>query len=183
MDVVTLEIPDVKLLTPRRHQDARGFLSESYSHRAFQAAGIDDVFVQENHSHSVGSWTLRGLHFQSPPQAQAKLVRVVRGRIWDVAVDLRRFSPTFGRYAAATLSADGGTQLYVPVGFAHGFLTLEPDCEIIYKVSAYYAPQHDKGIAWDDSDLKIAWPLAGRQPVLSEKDQSQPKLNQCSASF
>lgn len=183
MDVVALDIPEVKLVTPRRFADARGFFSETYTRRAFAAAGIADDFVQENQSYSAEAGTLRGLHFQPPPHAQAKLVRCLRGRIWDVAVDLRRASPTFGRHVAAELSPDNWRQLYIPAGFAHGFVTLEPDTEVLYQVTAYYAPECDRGIAWDDPDLALAWPLAGREPLLSEKDRRQPRLKDVALPF
>lgn len=183
MDVVALDIPEVKLVTPRRFADARGFFSETYTRRAFAAAGIADDFVQENQSYSAEAGTLRGLHFQLPPHAQAKLVRCLRGRIWDVAVDLRRASPTFGRHVAAELSPDNWRQLYIPAGFAHGFVTLEPDTEVLYQVTAYYAPECDRGIAWDDPDLALAWPLAGREPLLSEKDRRQPRLKDVALPF
>lgn len=183
MDVVALDIPEVKLITPRRFADARGFFSEVYVRRRFVEAGIPDDFVQENQSLSVAPYTLRGLHLQLPPQPQAKLVRCVRGRIWDVAVDVRAKSPTRGKWVAAELSPDNWRQLYVPVGFAHGFLTLEPHTEVIYQVTSYYAPDCDFGIAWDDPDIAVAWPLDGRAPVLSEKDSRQPRLEDVTLSF
>lgn len=183
MQVVELEIPGVKLLTPRRFADARGFFSEVYVRRRYREAGITDDFLQENHSRSGAAGTLRGLHFQLHPHAQAKLVRCPRGRIWDVAVDLRAGSPTRGRWVAAELSAENWSQLYIPVGFAHGFVTLEPDTEVIYQVTAYYAPECDRGIAWNDPDLAIAWPLEGRTPLLSEKDERQPRLAEIAAPF
>lgn len=176
MHVIATAIPEVKLVTPRRFADARGFFSEVYVRRRYEAAGIADDFVQENHSLSVEAGTLRGLHYQTPPFAQSKLVRCIRGRLLDVAVDLRRGSPTFGAHVTAELSADTGCQLYIPVGFAHGFLTLEPHTEVVYQVGAYYAPECDRGIAWDDPDLAIAWPLAGARPLLSDKDSRQPRL-------
>jgi len=183
MHVVSLDIPDVKLITPRRFADALGFFSEVYVRRRFHEHGITDDFVQENQSLSRTSGTLRGLHLQLPPHAQAKLVRCVRGRIFDVAVDLRAQSPTYRRWVAAELSPENWSQLYVPAGFAHGFLTLEPDTEVIYQVTAYYAPECDLGVAWDDPDIGVAWPLAGGQPVLSEKDQRQPRLKDLTIPF
>lgn len=165
----------VKIIHPTRHGDARGWFTEVYSERAFAERGIACRFVQDNHSLSRPAWTLRGLHFQSPPHGQDKLVRCVRGRIWDVAVDLRAGSPTYGRSVGAELSAENGRQLFVPVGFAHGFLTLEPDCEVTYKVSAPYAPDADGGIRWDSAG--IDWPLpAGVRPELSPKDEGLPPL-------
>ena len=144
---------------------------------AFADLGIAATFVQDNHSLSRPAHTLRGLHFQTPPHGQAKLVRCVRGRIFDVAVDLRRGSPTYGQWVGAELTADNGRQLFVPVGFAHGFLTLEPDTEVMYKCSALYAPAHDAGVRWDDPAIGIAWPLpAGVAPELSAKDRVQPLL-------
>ncbi len=169
-------IPAVKVITPKRFGDARGFFSEVYSRRAFEAAGLHLDFVQDNHSLSGPMGTIRGLHFQSPPFAQDKLIRVVRGRILDVAVDLRRSSPTYGQHVAVELSAENWRQLLVPVGFAHGFCTLEPDTEVVYKVTAYYAPAHDHGVAWDDPALGIAWPVAPDEALLSDKDARQPRL-------
>ena len=167
----------VKLLKPKRFADERGWFSETYNENRFLAAGIPARFVQDNHSMSRGAGVLRGLHFQTPPRAQAKLVRCVRGRIFDVAVDVRRGSPTYGRWVAAELSGDDGEQLFVPVGFAHGFLTLEPDSEVIYKVSDVYAPQCDGGIRWDDATIGVRWPLEnGAAPQLSPKDAALPSL-------
>ncbi len=174
MQVAALAIPDVKLITPSKHGDARGFFSEVYNRARFREAGIDLDFVQDNHSLSRPAGTLRGLHYQSPPAAQAKLVRVVRGRIWDVAIDLRRGSPSYGRHVAAELSAESWSQLLVPVGFAHGFCTLEPDTEVIYKVTSHYAPEHDRGLRWDDPALGIAWPVAAGSVLLSDKDRALP---------
>ncbi len=176
LQVEETAIPAVKIVTPRRFGDARGFFSEVYSRKAFQEAGIDLDFIQDNHSLSGPRGTVRGLHFQSPPHAQAKLVRVVRGRILDVAVDLRRSSPSFGRHVAVELSAENWRQLLVPVGFAHGFCTLEPDTEVLYKVTGSYAPSHDHGLAWDDPALGIAWPVAPEEALLSDKDRRQPRL-------
>jgi dTDP-4-dehydrorhamnose 3,5-epimerase len=165
----------VQLIRPRRHGDARGWFMEVYNERTFAEAGIACRFVQDNHSLSVPAFTLRGLHFQTPPHAQDKLVRCLRGRIFDVAVDLRAGSPTYGQWVGAELSADNGHQLFVPVGFAHGFLTLEPDTEVAYKCSDLYAPECDGGIAWDSCG--IAWPIpAGTTPELSAKDAAQPAL-------
>ena len=161
----------VQLIRPRRHGDARGWFTESYNRDTFAALGIACAFVQDNHSLSVPAYTLRGLHCQAPPRAQAKLVRCIRGRIFDVVVDLRGGSPTYGRWQSAELSAENGHQLFIPIGFAHGFLTLEPDCEVIYKCSDTYAPETDGGVAWDSAG--IDWPIpAGSQPELSPKDQA-----------
>lgn len=167
----------VQLIASKRHGDARGWFTETYSRPDFLARGIDAVFVQDNHSFSAAPFTLRGLHFQIPPRAQDKLVRCTRGRIFDVAVDVRRESPTFGRWVGAELSAENGHQLFVPIGFAHGFVTLEPDCEVVYKCSDTYAPAHDAGFAWNDPDAAVDWPIpAGVAPELSAKDRVQPTL-------
>ena len=174
MQVQALTIPDVKVLTPRRLGDRRGFFSETYSRRTLVEAGIDIEFVQDNHSLSARRGTVRGLHFQTPPHAQDKLVRVVRGSVFDVAVDLRRGSPTYGRHASAVLSAEAWNQILVPVGFAHGFMTLEPDTEVVYKVSGYYAPDHDEGLAWNDPVLGIRWPIPEEEAALSDKDRGLP---------
>ncbi|MBI1250118.1 MAG: dTDP-4-dehydrorhamnose 3,5-epimerase [Alphaproteobacteria bacterium] len=165
-----LSIPGVWLIETQAFADARGFFQETYHRQAFAEAGLAMDFVQDNHSYSVEAGTLRGLHFQTPPFAQAKLVRVAVGRIWDVAVDLRRSSPTFGRWTAAELSAENRRQLFVPEGFAHAFLTLAPDTEVLYKVTNFYSPSHDSGVIWNDPDLAIDWPLPAAAPVLSAKD-------------
>lgn len=183
MHVERLNIPDIKVLVPRKHGDARGFFSETYNRKSLAALGIDIDFVQDNHSLSAEKGTVRGLHFQTPPFAQDKLVRVVRGSVYDVAVDLRRDSPTYGRHAGAILSADAWNQVLVPIGFAHGFMTLEHDTEVIYKVSNYYAPDHDKGLLWNDPALGIAWPLAEDEAILSEKDRIQPRLREIATPF
>lgn len=176
MDVAETRFPEVKLITPKRHGDARGNFAEIYNKRDFAKVGVTVEFVQDNHSFSAPRGTVRGLHFQLPPYAQDKLVRVVCGSIFDVAVDMRRDSPTFGQYASAILTAREGMQMFVPVGFAHGFCTLEPDTEVTYKVSNYYAPDHDAGVLWNDPDLGIAWPIAEEDAVLSEKDKVQPRF-------
>jgi dTDP-4-dehydrorhamnose 3,5-epimerase len=178
LDVQPTAIPDVKIVTPKRFSDHRGFFSEIYNRQRFLDAGIAEEFVQDNHSLSVALGTIRGLHFQSPPFAQAKLVSVARGGILDVAVDIRRSSPTYGQHVAVELSSENGRQLLVPVGFAHGFCTLEPDTEIRYKVTAYYSAAHDHGIAFDDPELGIEWPVPQDQAILSEKDQKQPRLSE-----
>lgn len=171
------------LISTRRFGDARGYFSESWSARDLAACGLDADFVQDNFSSSAQVGTLRGLHFQTQPEPQAKLVRALRGRILDVAVDLRRASPTYGRFVAVELSAENGLQLFVPVGFAHGFCTLEPDCEVAYKVTGYYSPACDKGVAWNDPDIGIDWPLPPSGPVLSDKDARQPRLSELPAYF
>ncbi len=178
-DVLTVEpttIPDVKVITPGRFGDHRGFFSETYNRQRFAEAGITVDFVQDNHSMSAAVGTVRGLHFQSAPFAQDKLIRVVRGRILDVAVDIRRSSPTYGKHVSVELSADNGRQLLVPIGFAHGFCTLEPDTEIQYKVSNYYSAADDHGLLWSDPVLAIAWPVKPEQATLSDKDRRQPIL-------
>ncbi|MFL5332885.1 MAG: dTDP-4-dehydrorhamnose 3,5-epimerase [Geminicoccaceae bacterium] len=164
------------LVVPRRFGDHRGFFLETYSARDFAALGIGEVFVQDNHSLSREAGTVRGLHFQLPPHAQAKLVRVLRGAVLDIAVDLRRGSPSYGQHVAAELSAGNAHQLYIPAGFAHGFCTLEPDTEVAYKVSAFYAPECDRSLAWDDPDLALPWPVAPGAAQLSDKDRRAPRL-------
>lgn len=176
MKIESLAIADVKLITPRKFGDSRGFFSETWKANVLADAGISAEFVQDNHAFSAAANTVRGLHFQLPPMAQDKLVRVTRGAILDVAVDIRRASPTFGHHVTAVLSADNWQQLWVPKGFAHGYCTLTPDTEVIYKVTAYYAPQLDRGILWDDPALRIAWPVRAPDAELSDKDQLQPKL-------
>ena len=183
MDVVALDIPDVKLLRPPRFRDARGFFSEIHNQQALTAAGISMDFVQDNCSLSHAAGTVRGLHFQFPPKAQAKLVMVLKGRVLDVAVDCRKGSPTYGRHVSAELDAEGWTQLFVPVGFAHGFCTLEPDTLVLYKVTALYAPQLDSGILWNDPDLGIAWPVTDETAVLSDKDRKLPRFRELADQF
>lgn len=169
-------ISDVKIITPKKFGDHRGFFSEVYNRKAFAEAGIALEFIQDNHSLSAQVGTLRGLHFQSPPFAQDKLVRVTRGRILDVAVDLRKSSPTYGQHVAVELSAENWRQLLIPIGFAHGFVTLEPDTEVIYKVTNYYSAANDLGLAWDDPDVGIAWPVPPGGVTLSDKDTKHPRL-------
>jgi dTDP-4-dehydrorhamnose 3,5-epimerase len=154
----------------------RGFFSEVWNARDFSSAGISAAFVQDNHVRSPVRGTLRGLHFQMPPVAQGKLVRVTPGAIFDVAVDIRRGSPTFGRHADAVLSADNWHQLWVPVGFAHGYCTLDDDTEVQYKVTDYYSPSHERGISWDDPELMIAWPFYVSTATLAERDRKWPRL-------
>lgn len=176
MDIERLAIPEVLLIKPRRFGDHRGFFSETWNRQAFREAGIDLDFVQDNHSLSAEPGTLRGLHFQTPPRAQDKLVRVVRGAIFDVAVDIRVGSPTYGHWVGAEVSAEAWNQILVPKGFAHGFCTLTSDTEVIYKVTDLYAPDCDKGLAWDDPDLAIDWPCDPAKAVLSDKDRRHPRL-------
>lgn len=181
--VESLAIPDVKLVRPKKHGDDRGFFSETYAQRDLAAAGVDITFVQDNHAFSAAKNTVRGLHFQTAPFAQDKLIRVVRGSIFDVAVDLRRGSPTYGKHVAAVISAAEWNQILVPVGFAHGLVTLEPDTEVLYKVSNYYAPAHDLGLLWNDPALAIAWPVSEADAILSAKDKVQPRLADLPACF
>jgi dTDP-4-dehydrorhamnose 3,5-epimerase len=170
------------LIEPKRHGDARGWFTEVYSEPVFGARGIHCRFVQDNHSLSQPRFTLRGLHFQREPHGQDKLVRCIRGAIYDVAVDIRRDSPTYGQYVGAELSAENGHQLFVPVGFAHGFLTLTEDCEVTYKVSDVYAPDCDGGVRWDSCG--IDWPMpAGTMPELSAKDVKLPTLAEFDSPF
>jgi len=166
----------VKILTPARHGDARGFFSESWNAARMSQAGLDYDFVQDNHSVSAQVGTLRGLHFQSPPHAQAKLVRCGRGRLYDVAVDIRVGSPTYGQWVGVELSFENGRQLMIPAGFLHGFVTREPDTEIVYKCTDYYAPDCDGAVIWNDPAIGIDWDLGGIEPVLSAKDAAAPML-------
>lgn len=174
LNVVALAIPDVKLVTPQRFGDARGFFSETWQRDRFREAGLDFDFMQDNHSLSRIKGTVRGLHFQSPPFAQTKLVRVVRGSIVDIAVDVRRGSPTYGKWVKAELSADNGVQILVPRGFLHGFATLEPDTEIAYKVDNPYSRECDGAMRWNDPSLAIDWGIPDNEAVLSDKDALAP---------
>ncbi len=184
MEVEALAIPEVLLITPRRFDDGRGFFSETYHEARWRAAGVGGPFVQDNHSLSVAAGVIRGLHCQIAPSVQGKLVRVVKGAIWDVAVDIRHGSPTFGRFVAAELSAANWRQLWIPGGFLHGFCTLVPDTEVLYKVTAPYDPAAERAVAWDDPDLALPWPLApGSAAVLSEKDRHHPRLCDCAPWF
>jgi dTDP-4-dehydrorhamnose 3,5-epimerase len=176
MQVISSHFRDVQLLRPDRHVDNRGFFSEAYSKRDYAAIGIRNDFVQDNHSLSRRKGVVRGLHFQAPPCAQAKLLRVLRGAIFDVVVDIRRGSPTFGQHIATVLSAEDWNQIFVPAGFAHGFCTLQPETEILYKVDNYYSPAHDRGVRWNDAALGIAWPVAEQEAELSDKDRNLPLL-------
>jgi dTDP-4-dehydrorhamnose 3,5-epimerase len=170
MDLERLAIPEVLLLTPRRFADERGFFSETFSRRTLAALGLPVDFVQDNLSFSRRAGTVRGLHYQSPPYAQAKLISVVRGRILDVAVDVRRGAPTYGRSVSAELSAENGRQIFIPEGFLHGYATLEPDTVVAYKASDFYAPECDGAILWNDPDLAIDWPVGASDAQLSPKD-------------
>ena len=177
MQITDLDLSGVKLVQLTVHGDARGFFMESYREEAWRPILGAQSFVQDNQSLSTRAGTVRGLHYQMPPFAQAKLVQCLRGRIFDVAVDLRRNSPTFGRHLARELVAGDGRQLFVPAGFAHGFMTLEPDSMVTYKVTSRYEPKSERGLAWDDPDLGIAWPLpAGATVELSQRDREWPRL-------
>jgi dTDP-4-dehydrorhamnose 3,5-epimerase len=176
MDIQECEIADVKLITPRHFVDARGSFCEIWSDRVFRSEVENVTFVQDNLSVSRFKGTVRGLHFQRPPFAQAKLIRVIRGSILDIAVDIREGSPSYGRHVAVELKAESGTQLWIPIGFLHGFCTLEDDTQVCYKVSEYYSPEHDAGVYWNDADLKIDWPVNPEAVVLSDKDQRHPRL-------
>ncbi|UYO53109.1 dTDP-4-dehydrorhamnose 3,5-epimerase [Rhodopseudomonas palustris] len=176
LTVTPSAIADVEVIVPRCFPDARGVFCETYNRRRFVEHGVALDFVQDNQSSSREVGTIRGLHFQSPPAAHDKLVRVLSGRIRDVAVDLRRSSPSFGQWVGEELSAANGKQLVVPIGFAHGFCTLEPDTVVLYKVTGYYAPEYDRGIAWNDPDLAIDWPVSTDRVVLSDKDARLPPL-------
>lgn len=181
MEILDTDLPEVKILVPRRFRDLRGFLCETYSERRYAEAGITCRFVQDNQSLSEHKGTVRGLHFQHPPFAQDKLVRVGRGRIFDVALDIRRESPNFGRWAAAELSAENGRQLFIPAGFAHGFCTLEDDTEVLYKASGFYSAPHEAGILWSDPDLAIPWPVEAGSAILSDNDRRRLPLSQLPA--
>lgn len=176
-------IPEVILVKPSRFGDDRGYFAETFRENLFHDAGIFGPFVQDNHSLSAQAGVIRGLHFQTAPSPQAKLVRCTRGRILDVAVDVRHGSPTFGQFVSAELSAENGHQLYIPVGFAHGLCTLEPNSEVQYKVTGYYDPEADKGVLWSDSEIGIDWQTNGEPPILSEKDRIQPKLSELPVYF
>ncbi|OPG15447.1 dTDP-4-dehydrorhamnose 3,5-epimerase [Ferroacidibacillus organovorans] len=176
MKVEPLGLPGVFLITPTAHGDARGFFMESYRRDVLLAHGIDIEFVQDNHSLSAQKGTVRGLHYQEEPMAQTKLLRVLLGSVYDVAVDIRRDSPTFGKWVGVTLSAENRQQILIPKGFAHGFCTLETNTQIHYKVDAYYSAAHDRGIRWNDPAIGIDWPVTEAEAVLSAKDATLPML-------
>ncbi len=173
LQVEPTSLPGVLVITPRVFRDPRGFFLESYNQEAMRACGIATVFVQDNHSRSVHG-TLRGLHFQAPPAAQAKLLRVVVGAVWDVAVDIRMDSPTFGQWVGVELSADNFRQFYIPAGFAHGFCVLSDAAEVLYKTSCVYSPQHEQGILWNDAQIGVRWPV--QDPLLSDRDRQAQTL-------
>ena len=178
-----LKLEDVLLIRTKRFEDPRGYFMETWSQDAFRQLGLKATFVQDNQSLSVQRGTVRGLHFQTPPYAQAKLVRVLQGSVFDVAVDLRVGSPDYGKWCGVTLSAAGAEQLYVPKGFAHGFVTLEPDTVIAYRVDAPYAPTCDAGIHWNDPAIAVRWPLDPAEAVLSAKDAALPQLASFASPF
>lgn len=176
MQVERLSIPEVLLLNPRRHGDSRGWFSETYVRRELEAAGVNDVFVQDNQAYSSVRGTLRGLHLQIPPDPISKLIRCLRGAIFDVAVDVRAGSPTYGRWVGAELTADNGAQLYVPRGFAHAYMTLTADTEVFYKIDGYYAPAAERGLRWNDPAVGIDWPTPEREMVINDRDRNLPLL-------
>jgi dTDP-4-dehydrorhamnose 3,5-epimerase len=176
MEIIETAIPELRILVPQRIGDARGFFSEVWNKRDLAAVGIDAAFVQDNHARNGAKGTLRGLHFQVPPHAQGKLLRVVRGAIFDVAVDIRRGSPSFGQVVTGIVSAANWHQIWIPPGFAHGYCTIENDTEVVYKVTDFYSAAHDRGIAWNDPDLAITWPFAASELLLSPRDRAHPRL-------
>ncbi len=175
-DIRRLALPDVLLITPAKRGDERGFFSETYSQRALEHAGFDRAFVQDNHSLSGQRGILRGLHFQRPPYAQDKLVRVTRGAVFDVAVDIRKDSPSFGQWVGVELSAENWRQVLVPAGFAHGFVTLTATAEVLYKVTDYYAPDAEDGLRWNDPEVDIEWPIAADEVITNARDGKWPGL-------
>jgi dTDP-4-dehydrorhamnose 3,5-epimerase len=183
MEMMDTALAEVKVVMPRRIGDARGFFSEVWNARDYASIGIDAGFVQDNHVRNPLKGTLRGLHYQMAPAAQGKLVRVTRGAIFDVAVDIRRGSPSFGRHAAAVLTADNWYQLWIPEGFAHGYCTLEDDTEVQYKTTEFYSPAHDRGIAWYDPVLMITWPVTTGTAIVSDRDCALPRLSEQSDLF
>ena len=181
MSICKTDLP--RLILPKRHVDDRGWFSETYNEKRLGDIGITCQFVQDNQASSKRAGTVRGFHFQLPPAAQAKLLSVLRGRILDVAVDVRRGSPSFGKYNSVELSADSGRQVYIPVGFAHGYVSLEDDVLVTYKVSKYYAPAHDRGIRWNDRDIAFPWPFNDSEIITSEKDRRLPFLKEFTSPF
>lgn len=181
MQFIKTKLEGVFLIKPQVFEDERGFFLESYSQKEFEKQGIDANFVQDNHSKSVKKGVLRGLHFQSPPYTQSKLLRVIKGSVYDVVLDLRKNSPTFGQWEGFTLSAENFDMLYVPKGFAHGFCTLEDDTEFLYKTDEFYVPESEGGIIWNDPDLKIDWPV--ENPILKERDKNWPEFKTFNSPF
>jgi dTDP-4-dehydrorhamnose 3,5-epimerase len=184
MSSCSIKAPDLpRLVASKRHVDHRGWFSETFHEQRLDDLGIRCRFVQDNQSYSARAGTLRGLHFQLPPHAQAKLITVLRGRILDVAVDLRRGSSTYGRHVSVEISAEAGHQVYIPVGFAHGFLTLTDHVLVMYKVSDYYAPSCDSGLRWDDPDIAISWPMRAADLIISDKDRQLARLAEFESPF
>lgn len=183
MKIEPLAIPEVMLIEPPRFEDARGYLSVTFDKAALAAQGIALDVAQDNQSFSKQVGTVRGLHFQTPPHTQSKLLRVLQGRVYDVAVDIRRGSPTFGRYVGAELDAERGRQIWIPAGFAHGFMTLDPDTIVHYKIGAPYAPSHEAGLAWNDPAIGIDWPLPEKRAILSDRDTTWPSLGDYASPF
>lgn len=183
MEIQPLDISGILLIQPRKFGDARGYFSETYNKAALAEAGFNREFVQDNHTLSTQRGVVRGLHFQAPPYAQDKLIRVLRGRIFDIAVDLRRSSPSYGRHIAIELSADNWQQLLIPAGFAHGFATLEANTEVAYKVTNFYAPAHDFGMRWNDPALGIDWPVTPAEAITSDKDRALPLFGDMQSPF
>lgn len=181
MKLIETELLGVYIIEPRVFGDERGWFMETYSRKVFKELGIDVKFVQDNHSYSKNKYTLRGIHFQNNPMAQAKLVRCTRGKILDIAVDLRKGSPTYKKWIAVELSADDKRMLFIPKGFGHAFLTLVNDVEVQYKVDEYYSKEHDRSIRWDDPDIGIDWPI--KDPILSAKDRTSPFLKDSDCNF
>lgn len=183
MEIEPTPIADVRIIRPQKHGDHRGFFSETFKKAFLRDVGVDVDWVQDNHSFSANRGVVRGLHFQSPPMAQAKLVRVTRGAVLDVAVDIRKESPTYGRHVAVELSAENWAQLFVPAGFAHGFCTLMENTEVLYKVSAGYGPQQEGGVLWNDPDLAIPWPVSPEEATLAPRDREWPRLKDLVSPF
>jgi dTDP-4-dehydrorhamnose 3,5-epimerase len=183
MQVLETAIVDVKLIKPVRHVDSRGFFSEVFKVSELRKHAIDIDFVQDNHSLSVSKGVVRGLHFQIAPFAQAKLLRVTAGSILDVAVDIRCGSPSYGRHVAVVLSATDWNQIFIPDGFAHGYCTLEPNTEVLYKVNTYYSPEHDRGLLWNDPALGIPWPVSADEALVSDRDRKHPVLSRLPQHF
>lgn len=183
VDIRVIGFGEILEISPRKFGDRRGFFSETFSEKGFGEAGLDATFVQDNHSHSAASGTLRGLHFQMPPAAQGKLVRVTRGEIFDVAVDIRQASPTFGQWVGLNLSAASWNQVYIPPGFAHGFVTMVADTEVLYKVTDYYSPEHDRSVRFDDPAIGIRWPSMDTAFEISRKDREAPLLAEIGTGF
>lgn len=183
MKIEPTAIPDVLLIHPERHGDDRGFFVETYRADMLEEAGVRTQFVQDNMAYSSQAGVVRGLHFQAPPRAQAKLIQVLDGEIFDVAVDLRRASPTFGQHVGFRLSAETGVQAYIPVGFAHGYCTLTADTRVSYKVTDYYAPAHEGGLLWSDPALGVDWPIVANTAILSPRDRGWPRLESLDSPF